>query len=62
MNEDACIACNRSSDLVPLLTVEFRGQQMRICAQHLPILIHDPEQLIGKFEGAETLKPSEHRD
>jgi hypothetical protein len=57
-----CIACNRGSDLVPLLTVEFRGQQIRICAQHLPILIHDPGQLAGRLDGAETLSPSDHQD
>ena len=57
-----CVACGRGADVVPLLTVEFRGHHVRICTQHLPLLIHDPGQLIGRLEGAETLNPSEHRD
>jgi hypothetical protein len=58
----SCVACGRDSDEVPLLTFEFRGQRARICAQHLPVLIHDPGQLAGRLEGAETLKPAEHHD
>jgi hypothetical protein len=62
MSTHTCIACNRGSDDVPLLSVEFRGRQFQICAQHLPILIHDPGQLADRLEGAEGLAPSEHRD
>lgn len=59
---NACLLCKRTSELVPLLTIEFRGNPLRICSQHLPILIHDPGQLVGIVEGAENLQPSEHRD
>jgi len=59
---NACLLCERTSDAVPLLTIEFRGNNLRICSQHLPILIHDPGQLIGIVEGAEHLEPSAHRD
>ncbi len=59
---DTCVACGRRSDDVPLMTFEFRGKRARICAQHLPVLIHDPGQLAGRLEGAETLSPAEHRD
>jgi hypothetical protein len=62
MTPHACIACNRVSDDVPLLAVEFRGRHFHICAQHLPVLIHDPGQLAGRLEGAETLEPSDHHD
>jgi hypothetical protein len=58
----SCIACDRGSDDVPLLSVEFRGRQFHICAQHLPVLIHDPGQLADKLEGADTLSPSDHHD
>jgi hypothetical protein len=57
-----CVACRRGSDDVPLITFEFRGRELRICPQHLPILIHDPGQLVGRLEGAETLSPAEHHD
>jgi hypothetical protein len=60
--QDRCVACGRSSDDVPLIGFEFRGVHAHICAQHLPVLIHDPGQLAGRLEGAETLSPAEHRD
>jgi hypothetical protein len=59
---NACLLCERTSDAVPLLTIEFRGNALKICSQHLPILIHDPGQLIGIVEGAEQLEPSAHKD
>jgi hypothetical protein len=58
----SCLACGRDAQAVPLLTLEYRGDTIRICAQHLPILIHDPGQLVGRLPGAETLSPSEHHD
>lgn len=61
-SREACVACGRRSDDVPLIQFEFRGRRARICAQHLPVLIHDPAQLAGRLEGAETLSPAEHRD
>ena len=57
-----CIACERSSDEVPLLTLDYRGSMFNICPQHLPILIHDPTRLTGKLPGAENMEPAEHHD
>jgi hypothetical protein len=28
----------------------------------VPVLIHDPEQLVGVLPGAEELEPSQHQD
>jgi len=47
---------------VPLLSLEYRGATIRICAQHLPILIHDPGQLVVLLPGAEALEASAHED
>lgn len=55
-----CLYCERSSEEVPLIAIQFRGQESYICPQHLPILIHKPAQLSDKLPGAETLGPSEH--
>ena len=60
--KDACLYCERTSDEVPLVQLQFKGQDLRICPQHLPILIHDPSQLIGRLPGAEDLKPADHHD
>lgn len=57
-----CIYCERSSDEVPLIAIEFKKQVLKICPQHLPILIHDPAQLVGKLPGAEALSPADHHD
>lgn len=57
-----CVACDRGSDVIPLLTLEFRGAPFWICPQHLPFLIHDPGKLVGKLAGAETFEPSPHED
>jgi hypothetical protein len=64
MNESlpVCLMCERNSDDVPLIPIEYRGATIRVCPQHLPILIHDPGQLIGRLSGAERFLPSEHHD
>lgn len=57
-----CLVCKRNSDLTPLLVLEHRGARIRICPEHLPILIHDPGRLAGILPGAESLRPAEHED
>lgn len=57
-----CIFCQRTAAAVPLIALDYRGSDFRICTQHLPILVHDPTQLVGLIEGAEELEPSAHRD
>ena len=57
-----CLSCKRDSNATPLVMLEYRGVSYWICSQHLPILIHDPAQLIGTLEGAENLSPSDHHD
>jgi len=54
-----CIACERTDDSIPLLSFDFKGKQYWICPQHVPILIHKPEQLTGKLPGAEDLDPAD---
>jgi hypothetical protein len=55
-----CLACEQTSDAVPLINVKFQGQDFWICAQHLPILIHQPARLADKLPGADTLAAAEH--
>jgi hypothetical protein len=57
-----CLACDRDSQAIPLLRLEYQGQTLWICPQHLPILIHDPTRLAGRLAGAETMEPSDHHD
>lgn len=58
----SCVACGRDAAQTPLLTLDYRDATFSICAQHLPVLIHDPAQLIGRLPGAESMKPSDHQD
>jgi hypothetical protein len=51
----ACLYCDRTSDEVLLVALRYQEQDLWICAQHLPILIHKPEQLVGKLPGAENM-------
>ncbi len=55
-----CIVCERSNQEVPLLSMSYQDQHYWVCPSHLPVLIHKPNQLIGKLPGAENLSPHEH--
>ena len=55
-----CVYCQRSSVQVPLLQLEYNGDKKWICPQHLPILIHKPEQLVEQFPGMEMLDAQAH--
>ena len=57
-----CLACGRGSNEVPLLVLDYQSTTFWICPQHLPVLIHDPHQLIGKLPGAEGLAPADIHD
>ncbi len=55
-----CVNCGRSVDEVPLLVVAQRDGTSYICPQCLPVLIHQPQQLVDKLPGAGALQPHEH--
>lgn len=58
--QTGCIACGRKNDEVPLIPVAFGERFYWICPQDFPVLIHQPEKLIGKLPGAEKLEGHEH--
>lgn len=62
--KDVCLYCQQGSDQVPLMPVVFKGQELWICPQHLPILIHKPAQLADKLPGMTQISPVEphHHD
>jgi hypothetical protein len=57
-----CLSCNRSENEIPLVTLTYSSKPAYICSHCLPLLIHHPEQLIGKLKGAENIPPAEHND
>jgi hypothetical protein len=57
-----CLSCSRSENEIPLVTLTYSSKPAYICSHCLPLLIHHPEQLIGKLKGAENIPPAEHND
>jgi hypothetical protein len=56
----ACLYCGVPHSEAPLVRLLADGQENFICAQHLPVLIHEPHKLAGKLPGAERLRGHEH--
>ena len=61
-NHYHCLNCNRPETTVPLVSLRYAGDRAWICSQCLPILIHEPRQLVGKLAGAENITPAAHHD
>jgi hypothetical protein len=55
-----CINCNRPETDVPLVNLRYAGNQVWICSQCFPVLIHHPQELAGKLAGAEKFEPAPH--
>ena len=57
-----CLNCNRTENQMPLVTLRYQGQPAFVCSQCMPVLIHQPEKLVGKLSGAEKLSgaPGHH--
>lgn len=66
MNENKnirhCLNCNNSENDIPLVSLVYTGNPTYLCSRCLPLLIHHPEKLIGKIDGAENILPAEHDD
>jgi hypothetical protein len=58
--EFSCVRCEKSESEVPILRLRFMGEEEAICSSCLPVLIHRPDQLIGRLKGAERIEPSSH--
>lgn len=51
-----CIVCKKSSNETPVTKFDYRESEFYICPQHIPILIHNPQELIGLLDGADKLQ------
>jgi hypothetical protein len=56
----ACLYCQRASDQIPLIQLEYKNERHWICPQHLPILIHRPAELAEFLPGIEKLEDFDH--
>jgi hypothetical protein len=59
-NHKSCIVCKKSSQLVPLIALQYQSQEYYICPEHFPLLIHQPEKLSGILPGADKLQGHTH--
>jgi hypothetical protein len=57
-----CLNCDRSESEAVLVSIRFRGAERWICSSCFPLLIHKPEKLAGRLEGAEGLQAAGHED
>jgi hypothetical protein len=55
-----CLNCEKSEQQVPLLQMVYQGEEIHICPQCLPVLIHKPANLAGKLPGLENIQPPKH--
>jgi len=60
INKNTCIHCDRDDTQVPLLDFSYKNKQFSICSEHLPVLLHRPQEMIGKLPDAENLNPVNH--
>lgn len=51
-----CVFCKADNSKVPLLQLSFQDKTYWICPQHMPILIHNPDKLLGILPGAENMQ------
>lgn len=51
-----CLACQTNADEIPLISLTYRGHALWICPQHMPVLIHDPVQLLDHLPHARKRK------
>jgi recombinational DNA repair protein (RecF pathway) len=51
-----CLVCKTSSTEIPVTKFYYQESEFFICPQHMPVIIHNPQQLIGLLEGADKFK------
>lgn len=60
MQTAVCLSCEKTEQEKPLLAIKYQGQELFICPQCLPVLIHKPANLSAKLPGAEKFGDAEH--
>lgn len=51
-----CLVCKTPSTETPVTKFYYQETEFYICPQHMPVIIHNPKELIGLLPGAENLK------
>lgn len=56
MSTKKCLVCKKPHTEIPVTKFYYQESEFYICPQHIPILIHNPQELIGLLPGADQLK------
>jgi hypothetical protein len=51
-----CLVCKVSSKEIPVTKFYYQESEFYICPQHMPVIIHNPDQLIGLLDGADKFE------
>ncbi|MCK5815182.1 MAG: hypothetical protein KAH07_04480 [Flavobacteriaceae bacterium] len=55
-NIKECLVCKKSSKETPVTKFYYQKSEFYICPQHIPVLIHKPQELVGLLDGADKLQ------
>ncbi len=55
-HDKTCIICKRNEDAIPLVKFDYKQTSFWICPQHIPVIIHDPQQLEGLLPDADKFE------
>jgi len=51
-----CLVCKKASTEIPVTKFYYQDSEFYICPQHMPTIIHNPQELIGFIDGADEFK------
>lgn len=51
-----CLVCKKSSVETPVTKFYYQKSEFYICPQHIPVLIHKPQELVDLLDGADKLQ------
>lgn len=51
-----CLVCKKTSEEIPVTKFYYKESEFYICPQHMPTIIHKPQELVGLIDGADTFE------
>ena len=55
-NTKECLVCKTSATEIPVTKFYYQESEFYICPQHIPVLIHKPQELVGLLDGADNMQ------
>ena len=55
-----CFNCQRSETDIPVIAWRYQAQELWVCSECMPLLIHKWPQVVGRLDGSkEQAKPAD---